>query len=461
MFVISEIKNIVAKLGVERSVLSILVKSKDKVIECSSDNVYAEHFSLKANQIIYSVLCYLAQDETVNRFDPLLLFNQIQSEEAKKNLDEAGGMDYIEALFIAPANDNLAFYTKQLKDTALLRQVYLITEEMQSEIVNFKSNNTEELLNKFQEKILDISLKNSDDSEVRKMGDGLRDELAQERTSDILGYQLGWENWDKYTQGLQENDLTIICAESKTGKSTLLLNMACILSYKQGISGLYIDTELSTREQEYRILSLMSAVPFEELRNGKFKLDTEFGLGVEKQQRVDEALSIMENSQLHHVYCPQFTADKISALVRRYKIQHNIGYFVFDYIKTPESDVKSLQYAQEFQRLGFLTSTLKNLAGICEIPCLSACQSNRTAIGNTSAGAESIGGSYRILQLATRLCFLRNKQNFEMSQEGFAKGNQVLKIGFQRHGSSDGIELDMHFEKPILRMREVGVRGDN
>lgn len=456
-----DVKSIVSKLGTERNILSILVKSKNRVVECSADNVYAEHFSLKANQIIYSILVYLSQDESISRFDSTLIYNQITSEEAKKALDEAGGMDYLEALFLSPTMDNLSFYTKQLKDTALLRQVYKVTEEMQDDIINFKSNNTEELLNKFQERILDISINQADDSEIKIVGKGLREKLEQEQVKGILGYELGWANWDRVTQGLQPNDLTVICAESKTGKSTMLINMSIILSYQYGMSGLYIDTEMTTEEQEYRILACLSGVPFEELRNGKFKEDTIYGQANEKINKVEVALRQMEANPIHHVYMPTFNADKISALVRRYKIQHNIGYFVFDYLKISDGDVKSLQSAQEYQRLGFLTSSLKNLAGICQIPCITACQSNRSAVGNTSMDANQIGGSYRILQLATRLCFLRRKQNYEMAQEGYNKGNMVLKIAYQRHGSSDGVEFDFQFDFPILRFSEIGLRGDS
>lgn len=297
--------------------------------------------------------------------------------------------------------------------------------------------------------------------EVKTFGSGTRERLREriENPSDILGYAVGWETWDKVTQGLQKNDLTVICGESKTGKSTLLINFSKILSFDMNIPGLYIDTEMDTDEQEDRLIAIISKVPFEEIRNGMYVRDTAYGNAVDKIPAVDRAVEMLETSKLKHAYMPSFTIDKVAALVRKYKIQDNIGYFVFDYIKMPDSEVKNLQNAQEWQRLGYFTSCLKNLCGMCKIPCLTAAQANRTSIGNTNQDANSLGGSYRILQIATRLCFIRNKLDTELIMENNSRGNQVLKIAYQRHGSSTGAEIDIQFNRPILEMVEVGRRS--
>lgn len=454
-----ELKDIrlINKPGLERAILSIIVKDKDKIIECYSDGVYAEHFSVKANQIIYSVCVFLAQREEVERLDHITIYNTM-GDESKKIIDEIGGLDYLEALFVSSINSNLSFHIKELKMIARKRQIYEIMEQVKNDIIEGKSD--EEVLVKLEEDLYNVSINDGDDIEVNKVGSGLRGRLQEiiNNPKEILGLPLNWKTWDKTTQGLCPNDLTVVCAESKTGKSTLLLNMSKILSIDYGVAGLYIDTEMTTEEQEFRMLSIISGVPFEEIRNGQYTKDTEYGTAQDKIEAVENALNKMENSNFYHVYCPNFSIDKVSALVRRYKIKHNIAYFVFDYIKLPDSEVKSLQNAQEWQRLGYFTSCLKNLCGVCKIPCISAAQANRTSIGNTNQDANSLGGSYRILQLATRLCFLRNKLDNELMMEGYRCGNQVLKIAYQRNGSSNGIEINMQFDKPILRMYEHSKR---
>lgn len=451
---------LINKIGIERMVLSIIMKDKDKILECCSDNLFAEHFSNKVNQTLYSVCVYLSQQENINRLDSMLIYNTIQDPQCKEDIDRMGGMEYIDALFASSVSDNLSYCIKQLKETSVLRQIYDFAEDVQGEVLR-QEDNLEELITGIQERILNISIQNGEDVEVNRLGSTTEERLRRrlENPSDILGYALGWQVWDKVTQGLQSNDLTVICGESKTGKSTLLLNMSKILSIDIGIPGLYIDTEMTTDEQEDRLLAILSLVPFEEIRNGKYAQDTEYGRKEDKIIAVDRAVNKLKTSKLHHVYMPSFTIDKVSALVRKYKIQENIGYFIFDYIKLPDSEVKNLQNAQEWQRLGYFTSCLKNLCGVCNIPCVTAAQANRSSIGNTNQDANSLGGSYRILQLATRLCFIRNKLDTELIAENNSRGNQVLKIAYQRHGSSTGVEIDMQFNRPILQMLEVGRRS--
>jgi hypothetical protein len=140
-------------------------------------------------------------------------------------------------------------------------------------------------------------------------------------------------------------------------------------------------------------------------------------------------------------------------MVRKYKIQYNIGYFIFDYIKLPTSEIGGLASAQEYQRLGYFTTCLKDLTGICDIPGITACQANRSNLDGTM-DESSIGGSYRILQMATRLIFLRNKTDMELASQGFTRGNQSIKVAFQRNGASMSDEIDFVFDKAIMRMYE-------
>ena len=151
---------------------------------------------------------------------------------------------------------------------------------------------------------------------------------------------------------------------------------------------------------------------------------------------------------------PDFTISKVTALMRKMKIQEDIDYCIFDYIKLPGEDVKGLSSSQEYQRLGYFTTCLKDMAGILGIPVITACQSNRNDLNNTNPDASDIGGSYRILQLATKLMFIRNKTDNELTTEAYTRGNQKLHIKYQRNGEGDRA-IDVQFDRPILSMREV------
>lgn len=446
------IKEILSNVSAERAIISILLKNIDNLITCSAENLYSEHFAVDVNQVLYSVICYLSE-EGVKNFDSNMIYSTIQDEEIKKQLDDFGGRDYIDTLIQSSIlEENLKVYIKQVKDSSMKRFVYTLGKDIQVDVV--KTKDVSEMVTTVQKKILDISLSNTN-SEVTKLGTNAYERLKAraENPRDIFGYMIGWNKYDKITQGASPNDLIVCVAPSKTGKSTWLTNVAKRLSIDGDLSGLYIDTEMLTEEQEDRLIAIVSEVPFEEIRNGMFAQDTPFGTGEVKQKKIYDAIDKIKSKKMFHAYLPNFTVESTTALIRKYKIQEDIDYAIFDYIKLPSSDVNGLNSAQEYQRLGYFTTCLKDMAGICNIPIFTACQTNRNDLDTTDPDASSIGGSYRILQLATKLLFLRNKTPQELQSEGYTRGNQVLHIKYQRNGSGDE-RVDVQFDRPILRMFE-------
>lgn len=448
------IKEIICNVSAERSIITILLKNIDNLIMCSAENLYSDHFAVDLNKTLYSVICYLAE-QGVKTFDSDMIYSTIQDENIKKDLDSVGGREYIDGMLNSSIiEDNLKVYINQVKDCSTKRLVYHLGKDIQSDVVKIKD--ISEMVTTVQKKILDISLNNSSDGEVIKIGEGAKDRLIARANNPkaIFGYMIGWQKYDKVTQGASPNDLIIFVAPSKTGKSTLLTNIAKKLSIDGDLSGLYIDTEMLTEEQEDRLISIVSEVPFEEIRNGMFAQDTPFGLGSDKSERVYSAIDKIKSKKLFHYYSPSFTIESTTAIIRKYKIQEDINYAIFDYIKLPSGDVNSLNSAQEYQRLGYFTTCLKDMAGICNIPIFTACQTNRNDLDTTDPDASSIGGSYRILQLATKLMFLRNKTPRELENDNFEKGNQVLHIKYQRNGSGDE-RVNIQFDRPILKMFEM------
>ena len=290
------------------------------------------------------------------------------------------------------------------------------------------------------------------------MGDKLADRLNERANAptDVKGYKVGWTQYDKYTQGYQGGELTVFCAPSKTGKSAILMNHAMSLSVGSGISVLYISTEMTDEEMEDRLLSCLSGVPYVEISNGMFVKNTEHGLAQDKTNRINEALQMIKEAPFNHIYMPDFTVEKVTALAKQKNLQGKCDVLIFDYIKLPPSDVSQLASAQEYQRLGYMTTCLKDLAGILNIPVISACQSNsdEQAISG-KPGQSFIGGSKRILHMASKLFFLVNKTDEELARNGLEKGNQTLWLAFQRSGSSDLPPINIYNNRPILRMEEA------
>ena len=179
-------------------------------------------------------------------------------------------------------------------------------------------------------------------------------------------------------------------------------------------------------------------------------MDTENGNAKDKIEKLNKAEDMLNQGNYYHIYMPQFTLESITAVARQFKMQHNISALFFDYLKFPANQLRDLKTAQEWQMLGFIASGLKDLAGMLGIPIYSACQENRIDVKGTQKDASNIGGSDRILQLATKLMFLYNKPEEQIAKEGIINGNQQLYIAYQRNGMCDCPPINIMFDRPLL-----------
>ena len=293
--------------------------------------------------------------------------------------------------------------------------------------------NPSELISFAETKLNDLSVNTSNNNEVYKMGDKTEEVLNNraENPAQVPGLEIGWTQFDRLTNGAQPGDLIVLCAPSKVGKSVSLTNWATNLSIKDQIPILYIDTEMNEREQEDRILSNLTGIPHSEVVSGMYVLDTVNGTAKDKVARLKKARE--ELNLDYHIYI-QFI-EQVNYL-RKFAQQFGIKALFFDYIKIPSSNANFKQM-QEYQALGFFTSGLKELAGMLKIPVFTAAQTNRSDLNDDSPDASNIGGSYRILQLASKLIFLIDKSDEKIAKEGFQNGNQQLIIKYQRNGQSD------------------------
>lgn len=444
--------------GSERGILSICLKSPDMLIECENKGLMAEHFGIEANKLIFLAMSYLYS----KRIKPtqVSLMEVMPDDNSKKTIDDIGGLVYLSNLLdTSMPEDSLSIFVEKVIQSYTRRKVIEIctqaTEFMESDKANVL--NPSELIEEVDNKLINLSSNSQQIEDVYKFGDDTDAVLIEraETPEAVPGLETGWKQFDKVTNGGQPGDLIFVSARSKTGKSVALLNWSIQMGIIDQLPILYIDTEMSSREQEDRILANLSGVPHSEIVSGMYVLDTDSGLAVEKMEKLNKAKEQMKRGKLYHIYMPTFTLEKISALVRKFQMQHGIVALFFDYLKFPASQMASLKTAQEWQMLGFLASGLKDLAGTLKIPIYSAVQENRS--DGDKGGKKSftnIGGSDRILQLATKLVFLYNKTDEEIARTGIMNGNQWLYVAYQRNGESDCNPISILFNRPYLKQME-------
>lgn len=444
--------------SIERSILAICMQNVDKIIEVENNEVFSEHFSIDGNRYIYNAMLYLYNKGA--KPTSTTIMDVIVNKEAKQSIEELGGLQYIDDIgYIDVDISNLKILCDKLKQTYVRKKIYDLCDSTKDKMLSDESKamNPHELISIVEGQVTELSTKVSGSSSgVSKMGDGLEERLKEraENPSDIPGLESGFTTFDYYTNGGQPGDLIVFCARAKCGKSVILSTIAKKLAIDDGLPVLYFDTEMSKEEQEDRLLSMVSEVPHKEIMSGMFAVDTASGKAEDKLKRIKRALELIKKAPYYHIYMPNFTAEKVISLSKQYKHKYNIQAIFFDYIKVPSSSSGSLNAIKEYQALGFFTSTLKDIAGVLQIPVYTACQENRSDSTGTEKSAQNVGGSDRILQLATKLIFLYIKSDEMIAKQGITAGNRQLKIAFQRNGQSDCDPINIMFNNTIMQMKE-------
>lgn len=443
--------------GSERNLIAICLKNSDKIIDVESAEIFAEHFGVPGHKYIYMAIMYLYSKQI--KPTPMAIMEVLSNDNAKKAVNELGGLEYLTILEESnTSQDNLPIFIEKIKQSYTRKTLLNISDNVREFILSDKAEvlNPSELISYAEQQITDLSVNTTTSDEVYKMGKNTEIVLTEraEHPSQVPGLEIGWTEFDRYTNGAQPGDLIVVCAESKIGKSVLLTNWATKLAIYDQIPILYMDTEMNEREQEDRILANLTGIPHDEIVSGLYVVDTTNGKATDKIAKLKKAREELNCGAYYHIYMPHFTIEKVTALARKFNMQFGIKALFFDYIKIP-SNQGNFKQMQEYQALGFFTSGLKDLAGILKIPVFTACQANREDLNTQNPTASNIGGSYRILQLASKLMFLINKSEEKIAKDGFQNGNQQLLIKYQRNGMSDCPPINIMFDKPILRQSEI------
>ncbi len=442
----------------ERSLLSLCLNNADLLVEVESNEVYSQHFTIPAHRHIFTAMMYLYSKGT--KPSPLSIMEVITDKKAKEEIENFGGLSYIEDMSLMEIDkSNLKIFCAKIKQTYARKELYDVCETAKNFMLSDESEklNPSELVGQIENKLTEIANSAINETSVYKMGTDLQQRLEERAKQPTLvaGLQVGWTVFDRLTNGGQAGDLIIVCARAKMGKSVILTNWAKTFAIEDELPVLYIDTEMTSEEQEDRLVSMITQIPVQEIVTGLFAVDTENGTAQEKIQKIKNAIQQIKNAPYYHVYMPNFSAEKVTALAKQYKAKFNIQALFMDYIKIPASQGNSLQQIKEYQALGFFTSTLKDIAGTLKIPVYSAVQENRNDEKGTEKGAGNVAGSDRILQLATKLMFLYAKTEEQIERDSTLLGNRQLKIAYQRNGESDCPPINLQFDNQVVTIREV------
>lgn len=422
----------------ERTVLSLCLRSIDHFYDLAT-KMTATDFLGQEHQLMYALLSNFV-DKGVVKVDLPMFISQAQSDGV---IDLVGGVHYIQSIYNIEASfENFELYVTTLLEASTKYKAYVaLTQHLDMFTKNAQAGESSlALINKVETSMLDMTSRNILSEDPTLFGDTL-DEYIEERKNKLIkmtGLSTGFPILDRQIDGMIPGTLMVIGARKKMGKSSFLTNIAIHNAFRTGAPVLYIDTELTYSEFKTRALSIISGIPERAIKHGGYS-DMDY-------RRLKSAQRVIERGKLFHKYMPGYSVEKVVALCKKYKLREDIGLIVFDYLKEP--DLASTDgNRKEYQLLGDITTKLKDLSGILNVPVLTAVQLNRQ---------NDIADSDRIARFGDIVALWQFRTEEEKKICGIEGGQYKLVIKDTRRGGSTPKEgIGYTFFRSRILIREV------
>lgn len=424
----------------EAVVIATLVYHPEFIMH--SDFLKPGYFYNIENGCIYWAISELYKSG-IDKIDALNISTMLDSNKAVKRKMEEHNLtnmqEFIE-LCSPAARDTLEEYKLSVGNVvtmAFKRDMIKASNEVERLCMN-DTLTLSEVNSKINEKMNSVAEKYLVTGEISTLGDKI-DDIWEEIESEwngtgIAGIPTMIPELNKYATH-ERSELMLVAGRMKTGKSAFMLNEALNM-IKNGISVLYIDTEMSDKLFTLRTMSSLTGIPVGDIKGGN--------LNHEQKVKVKQSMEWLKRQNLVHEYITQPNEDEIYAMCRILKHKIDLGFVVYDYIKSDNTDSVA-----NYNLLGKMTNFLKNrIAGEIDVPVLAGAQLNRD---------DNIADSDKINRYVSTSLLWIPKTSDEMRDNGDDCGNFKLIVDKNRNGEQmlDGEWIDVMFDGNRMRIKQA------
>lgn len=362
--------------------------------------------------------------------------------EAQYNIyKDNDGDSYVETIVELTDKDNFENYYNDFMKLSCLRYYYEqglnikdffdVDKDEAKEMQRLNEYTIWDIVNYFEQKIVDSKKKylaKNRDIEETHAGQGLIDVIRSFKDAPMYGDSFCSELLNTVTRGLVDGQLTCFSSPSGMGKTTIAVATMCKICAKKiwnastqqfednptrtRNGGLYIQFELENEtELSIKFVSYISGVSSNIILDGRYDKATE--------KRIEEAVSILEDSNIHIVYMPNFTQKQIDTYINEYVLTYGVNFVVYDYIQEGgdlnsemNKDNGGVRLRTD-QVLGNFSKFLKDEARKYNIPIYTMTQTNGNEKVTEVIGVDSISGSKAVgfkLDIGGVLLQLRPKE---------------------------------------------------
>ncbi|MBI5179539.1 MAG: replicative DNA helicase [Nitrospinae bacterium] len=331
----------------------------------------AEH--LKTGEEFYRPghrLIYAAYLDLYEKGEPIDMMTVAERLRKKKQLDEAGGLDYLAQLMeLIPTAANVGIHAKIVKEKLLLRKLITTAAEVVS-LGYEDSEEVDEVIDRAERMIFDLA-----EERIQKgfrnikevVNDTIKDiERLFDRKELITGLATGYRKFDEMTAGYQPGDLIIMAGRPSMGKTAICINMAEYMAIEQEKAVAFFSLEMGAMQLILRMISSLSHISMHKIRTGY--------LAQNDWPRITSAAQHLYEAKIHIDDSPVQSVLDIRSKARRLKAEGALDIIIIDYLQLMHGRANSESRVLEISEI---TRGLKGLARELNVPVIAISQLSR------------------------------------------------------------------------------------
>ena len=419
---------------VEQNILGCMLVFKECVRYVRE--IDQEEFYIPINKKLFECIKELEEAE-----EPVEIIS-VKEKAKSKNIDAKKVLSYLvkitENIF---TSTNIEYYISKLKNYSIRRNLIKEAQKIISNMYEMSSDvEAEEIKTEAIQMLSDVKINSKivdkDCNMINVMAETLEDIENKYQKRDDYKYHTGFFELDKVTDGLHEQELTLLAARPGVGKTALALNIAENISRK-GVCTYFVSLEMSRKQLGNRLISSKTGIDSHRIRSGWLQ-EEDFELISQATTELAGLKMIIDSKST--------TIQEIELMAHELKEKKDIGLIIIDYLQLLKSKNK---FSIREQEVADISRKLKLLSKDLNIPIIALCQLNRESLKRTRPTNADLRESGSLEQDADNIIFI-----YATDEELTKKVVETeLIISKQRNGPTGTIKIK--FDKKTMTYQNI------
>lgn len=388
-----------------------------------------------------------AMTELYNKSEPIDIITVSEMLNDKGTLEASGGRPYLMDLAMSVATaENIAYYSKIIRNKALLRSLITAGNEIAS--TAYESTDAEQAIDLAQQSIFQLA-QNGIPNDLTHIKDILPEswEQIEERCANkgsLMGVSTGFYDLDSYTSGLQKSDLIILAARPSMGKTAFCLNIVSHVALRENKPVLVFSLEMGKEQLVLRMLCAEAEIDAQKIKTGE--------IGEHEFPKLTQAMGRLGDAPVYIDDTPGLSVMEMRAKARKVQMESggDLGLIVIDYLQLMQGPGGgSGSDANRTQEISAISRGLKGLARELKVPVMALSQLSRAVESRQDKKPmlSDLRESGAIEQDADLVMFIYRDEYYNKDSE--RPGTADIIIAKHRNGAVG--EISLLFRNSITR----------